>query len=288
MGIHSGAGRAGHPSPGVWLSGVRVSQTLPPAIEPQQVSRALALVPPLVPHAWEPSGRAPCTLGLPPACPAAGGPCTTRRCAPPGPPKAGAHGASPGRGQRARVSTPAGCACPPPPRVWGLPRKCNNIYDQREMRKCSPSTQSTALPLAASHLSSPSSARPHTCVWPLQNGQRSQVPQDFPSPLPTPASPAQASWENSRLWDFLEKGRSHTSSQRGAGLGGRRGGLTGHTQFPAYPAAGFTKYPLYIAKWFTPYNGFVFRLSIICLENLVLSVSSVFPICELDRILFRS
>lgn len=229
MGIHSGAGRAGHPSPGVWLSGVRVSQTLPPAIEPQQVSRALALVPPLVPHAWEPSGRAPCTLGLPPACPAAGGPCTTRRCAPPGPPKAGAHGASPGRGQRARVSTPAGCACPPPPRVWGLPRKCNNIYDQREMRKCSPSTQSTALPLAASHLSSPSSARPHTCVWPLQNGQRSQVPQDFPSPLPTPASPLRPPERILASGTFLRKGGVTRPASEGPGWGeGGEGWLGTH------------------------------------------------------------
>lgn len=75
--------------------------------------------------------------------------CSTRTCGVGrgrSPPKAGAVGGSPGLPRQGRVSAPTRGRLLASALGWGLPRKCNNIYDQREMRKCSPSTRSTSHP----------------------------------------------------------------------------------------------------------------------------------------------
>lgn len=98
---------------------------------------------PLGAHTWAPPRSAPCAPGLSGA--AAGWTYT--------------HGAENRPGSRLDLQGPAPSepaqaaqregSQPPPPasaQGLGLPRKCNNIYNQREMRKCSPSTRSTSLP----------------------------------------------------------------------------------------------------------------------------------------------
>lgn len=79
------------------------------------------------------------------------GPNAARTCRAPGPfwggrlrRQAPAEQAQPGAG-RAGPQPPQEAACRPAPWAWGLPRKCNNIYDLA-MRKCSPSMRSTSFP----------------------------------------------------------------------------------------------------------------------------------------------